>query len=59
MGSPGEKRRVFPNLECRADVRPGEARLMAEVILASRHGGLVTFDAAMKAEEVLQTLARS
>ena len=59
MGSPGEHRRLFPALEARRDVKHGEVRLMAEVMLASRHGKLVSFEAALKAEDVLQTLARS
>ncbi len=41
------------------DVSRGDARLMAEVLLASRRGKRIPPEVALKAEEVLQTLARS
>lgn len=50
---------VLPQLEAAPDLRRGETRLMAEVLMAELRGERVPLFASLKAHEVLSQVARS
>lgn len=49
----------FPRIELVPDIRRGEERLAAEVILAEHKGQKVPIFAALKAMEVLKAMAQA
>lgn len=56
MGSPGEKRRVFPALEAIPDVTQGERHLMADALLSAEEGRKVPVDLVLRAVGILKRL---